>query len=360
MVITNQVIVTLLGLLLLTVIFYFILGLSKKPQNKGKEIGLIIGELMVMFPMSWFLFFILVFTIAEGLLAGGFATQDVAPISRIMMHTGMGLLSVFTGMIWVKEFVNFGQALGALDFKAAIPRFFTSGITFFLTFLTPVLNLIVIAGNLKQADHLALFFARFANFFALRSTRSYHAEVYARGFDVNTYSPIWDMDPVMLASTGGVTVHILLIFYEALKIISSRKESTRDALNRDMSEDPKTDQTDPKGNQADPKPEKSKPGKDEPIANTLKKVFKFLNLTDDDVNAKIASGEKLIRSYAADDAIQVAIGKSLGELILDIEAWKSKGKDKDERAKLTSKVLETLKKGPRAGGLGMTINPPKN
>lgn len=357
MVLTNQVIILLLGVGFIVALAFLIGKLMKDPKNKGKEIGLIIGELMIAYPMSWFFSFLLAINVAEAILAASFASSEVSPLARMLMHSVMGLLSVFAGLVWIKEINNFASAIKARSITDAFISIGLVAITFFLTFFTPLLNLIVIANNLNQITHVSLLWHRLLATMHIRTMRSYHAEVYGNGFDIATYSSFQALDGIMIATIGGTIVHILLVVWEALKIARSRRESTRDVLNSDQATDPKKEE--PKKEESKKDEEKPKEKKEEDkegaTSSTLTKIFKFLGYQDDHLESIKKSALKVISNSELKMENQAEIAKTLGNLLLEIEGWKAKGKDTTDKKALDDKIISALRKSPRQGGLGMTL-----
>lgn len=355
MVLTNQVIGIFIGVAILIALGFFIAKLMKNPKNQGKEMGLVIGELMIAYPMTWFFGFILMITLAEAFLAASLSSPTASPLARIMMHTGMGLLSVFAAMVWIKELHNIGSDLKSREYKDAFISLGLMCITGFLTFFTPILNLVVIANNLQQIDHVSLLMQRISPFTSLRT---YYANVYAAGFDVSTYNPMQAMNDVMLATIGGTIVHILLIVWEALKIMRSKRESTRGVLNSDNYRDPQKPQEG-----ADKKPSKDVPAppadtgdteKERPFETVAKKALAFLGYTDSELHQKLKTAIK-IHLNQTDPAISAAIGVAFGDISINLRSWKSSGSKESEKKAIQDQIVETFRKSPSKGGLAMTV-----
>lgn len=350
---TNQVIGIIIGIAILIALGFLIAKLMKNPQNKGKELGLIVGELMIAYPMTWFFGFILFITLAEAFLAASLSSETASPLARIMMHTGMGLLSVFAAMVWIKELHNLGSDVKAKEYKDASISFGLMVITGFLTFFTPLLNLVVIANNLDQIQHLTLLVQRFTPWIPLRT---YYAGVYSAGFDVATYNPLQAMNDVMIATVGGTIVHIMLIIWEGLKIARSKRESTKSVLNSDNTKDPEKPAAD-KDKDKDPGDEKDKDkdkDKVKPLEGSISRALGFLGYSGQELTSKVATAVK-VHASQTDPTVSATIGVSFGNLTVEIKKWKAEGSKPEAKKAIQEKIIETFRKAPKQGGLAMTV-----
>lgn len=349
MVLTNQVIVIILGLLLLIGFAFFISKLMRDPTNKGKEIGLIFSELIVKYPMSWFFMFLALLNLSEAILAAGFAASEVSPLARMLTHSTMAALSIFAGLVWTKEITGLADAFKQRSFWDVLISLGLVLITTVLSLGTPLLNLIVIANNLQQVEQLNLFFHRVFVLFGLMSTRSFMAELYSLGLPLN-YNPLVSTSGVLIASIGVTFFHILLVCWETLKLARSKRESTKHALTNDLGGDPKDKDKD---KSKDGDKDKSK-DKDTPFEEIISKILKFVGLSDDEVKNKAKSAYKVITALESDR--QIKISETFGNLLLQTDKFSG---TTDQKKALIDEILATFKKGPSKGGLGMQINPPK-
>jgi hypothetical protein len=336
--------------------------ISTREHNKGKEIGKVLLELQMKYPISAFYIFLILLNFAEAYLAMAIIDDQVNPVARMITHVTIALISISAGIVWTKEVMNLWNA-----FKKPISAkniFLSSGLVFITTAFSlglPIVNLFILANGFNQSVQLAIFWKWLWSF----SDKTGYFQMLADYGLPLTYSPWQAMSPVMCASFLVTIVHIGIVFWESFKAARINDTHMQAALNNDLEDKTappkkdgdKKDEKDSKDDKKDDKPKDDLPS----FERLIKQMLEYAGADDDEVTSKVDKAKKMKTSLTIDQ--QNTIGKHLADLRLAIDKLDNRKKEKTitdsdyerDKAALVEQIKTQLKKGPSHGGLGMEM-----
>lgn len=359
----NQIISTVMAIALFIGIAFLIYYLRSREENKGKELGKVILEQFVRFPLTIFLIADIGLSVAEGAMAASIGDHLVNPVVRYLVHSAMMFLSIVAAMNFAKEGKRFLAAFSREKYQTLPLRFMIFGIITLLTLGLPILNMYIIANGMGQVNELMLAMNWLSPFTSEREMIGY---IIMAGKDVG-YNPWGGMSYPMSATLGMTGVHLVLIFWKSLKLADLEDPRIRSAYFVDDEEPAKEEAPakESEGKEEEKKGEEKKENQEGPhkqLTQNLHKFLAFLGFPEESINERLAQVRRMLESKS--DAEQIVISQKMVAIAVKLRNFEGRGgkATPEERTALESAIREAFAASPNSGGLGCPLpkKVPKN
>lgn len=318
----NNMTLTILGLAMFIGFGASLWYYSRRPENVGLSLGVIVKKLIIQQNSTLYLVITTLFISGESMMAASAAGEDgrVSVLARLISHVAIGALAFIGALSFIKTISNFAQSIMERNVPKIIIRFLMLTIIMVMALLAPVANTILLAHAFHQSAQLHLFYLDI-----MRPESEYFRALLKYGLSL-PYSSWSALHNAVAASVILNIFGFIIIVYESLEALATMLGTG--ILDEDRVNAPTKDKGKDKGGKDDKKKadeEEDEESGDEKkddkgtqiITSNLEKLVTFFYGSD---QAHIDKTMKLVNRTLAtrDETENVATGFSAAVLIKEL------------------------------------------
>jgi hypothetical protein len=328
----------LIGLGLGTLVALGFILYTIKKSNPNASLGDLINILLLREKVTIFIVGAIVANFAEGLMAASIhpvGEQQVNPLARYLVHTTISLV----GIVCMLYLPNLLKVMASEKDASRRKGMYLLALSLLIgAVMFPFLNLLVMAGGLKEVDYL------------IWMLRFWHPAGGLYSFEQMSY--------VLQGSVAATFAHFFLMFIDGLFVVTSTHKDVQvniDPANAGKIEEPRDKAKDiVSKNQA--KKEENDLSQAE---DSIQFLVRRLGTYESDLESKVKSLYN--RFLTLDDGPRIKLSATLAALKADISSFDSLKKDMADDKKsakeieFQSKIYKLFADPPSKGGLGQTL-----
>lgn len=278
----NKLLSAGLGLAALLIVYFWLKKIASREENKGKELGVVIMDLMAQNGVSIYMIFLIGFNLASAVIAASITDERSNPVARIITHFSINALATVGAFQLIPK--------GRLLFKwRKNEKEWFSGWIIFSRFVTvillvmaaiwlPILNVQQIAHSLGESKQLTLWFASHSLFV---SDGAFLQMVQNANIVPIDQAPFYDafqsLNNIIVTELVLLLSHFLIIAFEIFNSHDAGVTAFRPAPSKDEKGKDKGKKDDTKGSDDDKTKEEEKSMKND-FMTTLGNILSFLGI----------------------------------------------------------------------------------
>lgn len=353
----NKFLSALLALGALAVIYFWLKKLSDKEENKGKEIGVIIMDLLAQNGVSIFMLFLIGFNLASAVIAASITDERSNPVARIVTHFSINALATVGAFNLIPK----GRMLfkWKKDEKTYYPggvifsRVATFAILVTAAIILPIENVWQIAHALGQSGQLDLYFASHSLF--ISDAQFIKMVLNANVVPIDQapfYKPFQNLNNIVVTELVLLQAHFLIIAYEIFNSHDAGVTAFRPTVKPDKDKkkgDKPSDKADEKGD--DKGEEQSKVGD---YLASVNNILAFLKIpvTEEFLKASLQVIETTWTAKQMDE-----FAAEISKMLIQIKDYPNAKPDAQVKIKddIEKAIRERFAKSRKQGGFGQSL-----
>ena len=356
----NKLLSAGLGLAALLIVYFWLKKIASREENKGKELGVVIMDLMAQNGVSIYMIFLIGFNLASAVIAASITDERSNPVARIITHFSINALATVGAFQLIPK--------GRLLFKwRKNEKEWFSGWIIFSRFVTvillvmaaiwlPILNVQQIAHSLGESKQLTLWFASHSLFV---SDGAFLQMVQNANIVPIDQAPFYDayqaLNNIIVTELVLLLSHFLIIAFEIFNSHDAGVTAFRPAVSKD---DKKGSEDKGKGKSGGEdtktKEEEEKSMKND-FMSTLGNILSFLGIAvKDTVLTQALSVIEEHFTVAQTDALAAELSK-MNIQIKDFARLTDDAAKNKIKQDMENEIRTRFAKSRKDGGFGITL-----